>query len=265
MTQPVPCRRGLLVSVEGLNGVGKTHLTDRLVKRWSTGGPLRPLLLEEFSQRPSRTSRDLERDLGRDLLGALKHASSGDAFLRAGHPMTETLLLLAIKLHDYETCRSALQHGRLVLEGRSVHSVAVYQSLILHPDHDEDALGRARDLLDLAGRWRPLPDLTILVTDHVDAAVDRAERRDDRAYTDDEHRLHRRAAVLFDRLASEDPGRIAVLDRRTVDSERAVALMDGWVRERRGTPPCLVEPWSTAAEGLPCAQTCRLAALPEGA
>ncbi len=90
------CPRGQLLSIEGLSGVGKTHLTARLLARYVN--PERPVLLEEFSQRPQAA----RRDLGRDLLRALINAAGGDTFLRGGHPGAETLLLLAIKMFDFE-------------------------------------------------------------------------------------------------------------------------------------------------------------------
>ncbi|HEX2419219.1 MAG TPA: hypothetical protein VHJ83_14050 [Micromonosporaceae bacterium] len=41
------------------------------------------------------------------------------------------MLLLAIKMLDYEECVApALRRGQLALEGRSIHSTAVYQSLV---------------------------------------------------------------------------------------------------------------------------------------
>lgn len=257
-TRQILCRRGLLVSVEGLNGVGKTHLTAQLVRRWPTTGPDQPLLLEEFSQR----SGSAHPDLGVELLQALKQAAAGDALLRGGRPMTETMLLLAIKMHDYESSRAALGQGRLVLEGRSVHSVAVYQSLILHPGSDDEALQQARRILEQAAAWRPLPDLVILVTDVVQAALCRAELRDGRRFSDDELRLHRRAARLFHQLAADDPHRIAQLDRRTLSQEDAVTRMDSWIRDRQTLIPCAVEPWSLETTRVLCQQACRLALLP---
>jgi hypothetical protein len=65
---------------------------------------------------------------------------------------------------------------------RSIHSTAVYQSLIMNPD-DEAAFVLAGRILDSAARWRPLPDLTIVLTDDVDAAVGRAEARNGEAFT----------------------------------------------------------------------------------
>jgi dTMP kinase len=214
------CRRGLLVSVEGLSGVGKTYLTAILLDQLPA--TYRPLLIQEFSQRPDTSGPDL----GRDLLRALIDAADGDHFLRGGHPATETLLLLAIKMHDYEAhALPAVQRGQLVLEGRSIHSTAVYQSLITNPVDDEAAYRHAQAILTLAQRWRPLPDLTILLTDDVPTALERAERRDATTYSNEQRLLHHRAAVLFQRLADGDPKRIPVVDRRLLGPDEAVARM----------------------------------------
>lgn len=62
-----------------------------------------------------------------------------------------------------------------MIEGRSIHSVAVYQSLILHPDNDHAAGLLAQQILDTAARWRLLPDLTAVITDDTETAVKRAE------------------------------------------------------------------------------------------
>lgn len=246
-----PCRRGLLVSVEGITGVGKTYLTTLLRTPGTTG---RPVILDEFSQR----AKSDHSDLGRDLLRALIDAAAGDRFLRGGYPGAETLLLLAIKMHDYESCLPTLRHGDLVLEGRSLHTVAVYQSLITHPDNDPQTLTEARALLRLAQQWRPLPDLTILITDDVPTALDRAQQRDDRRYPPEQWRLHHRAAALFTQLADDDPTRTHILDRRTLDTRDAVRLMKTWIREHQANPPCLVQPWQT----VDCREHCRLAEDP---
>jgi dTMP kinase len=80
-------------------------------------------------------------------------------------------------MHDFEAALPALRAGRTVIEGRSLHSTAVYQSLIMKPD-DNDALLLAEQILGSASRWRPLPDLTIVITDDVDAHSSRPEALD---------------------------------------------------------------------------------------
>jgi dTMP kinase len=246
------CRRGLLVSVEGLSGVGKTHLNTMLLGRLPTA--YQPVLIQEFSQR----TRASGHDLGRDLLRALIDAAHGDHFLRGGYPSTETLLLLAIKMHDYEAhAIPALRRGRLVLEGRSIHSTAVYQSVITNPADDEAAYQHARAILALAERWRPLPDLTILLVDDVATALQRAERRDATAYTPEQWRLHGRAAVLFERLAEADPQRVPVVDRRLLGPDEAVAQMAELITS--ASTSCLPEPIAADDGSACCGSGCRLA------
>jgi dTMP kinase len=214
-----PQQRGLLVSAEGITGSGKTYLIQRMLAE-PEALKTRAVELEEFSRRPSHG------ELGHDILAALAGKAGGDRFLRGGRPATETLLLLAIKTYDYEAhCAPALRRGRLVFEGRSLHSIAVYQSLILYPGDDEKAFEEMRALLDLATQWRPLPDVTFLVMDDVNASIERAERRDRTIFSPQEKRFHYRAAELYDRLATDICARVDIIDRRMLNSADAIAVM----------------------------------------
>ncbi|MET7772102.1 hypothetical protein [Nocardia sp. NPDC005366] len=207
-----------LLSIEGINGVGKTYLTGLVVDQLTRDGEVPPVVLEEFSRRSTDT------DLGRRLLGTLVQASRSERFLRAGYPGSETLLLLAVKTHDYESVLELLAAGRTVIEGRSLHTTAVYQSLITHPD-DDNAHSFATTLLRHAALYRPLPDRTVLLTDDVEAAVHRAEVRNAETFTAEQWTLHRRAAALFERLAADDPDRFLVLDRREHDTTALTAAL----------------------------------------
>ncbi len=212
---------GRLISVEGISGAGKTTLTGPLAGLLRGQGQ-RVLSLEGFAQRAGAAGHDL----GRDILRALTGAAAGDPFLRGGHPATETLLLLAVKTYDYEHhCAPALRDGCLVIEGRSLHTTAVYQSLILCPGDDRQALTEAHAILKLAAHFRPLPDLTLLLADDVSACIGRLERRDQRRCPPGQRRLHHRADWLFTQLARADPTRVRVIDRRHADRDTAVGQM----------------------------------------
>ncbi|MFI2736653.1 thymidylate kinase [Streptomyces sp. NPDC018711] len=230
-----PDRRGVLVSFEGISGTGKSHLTGLVAPRLDA-----PLLVEEFSSRRTRA------DLGSRIISALAAAADGDRFLRGGFPASETLLLLAVQLHTWETIRTPLHTGRTVLEGRSLHSVAVYQAAALHPCDDTAALEQARALMREATAWRPAPDVTILLTDHVGAALGRAEQRDGRPISAAERAVHERCARLFTHLAAGDP-RVRLLDRAAQpDPQAAADLITAWVTTARP------QPWpSPALEGVP--------------
>jgi dTMP kinase len=222
--------RGRLISIEGLNGVGKTYLTARVVDATAARGQP-PLVVEEFSRRSDSGS-----DLGRRLLRILLTAAQGEPFLRAGFPKSETLLVLAIKMHDFETTLPALLTGRTVIEGRSIHSTAVYQALIMNPDDDAAAQTMAGQILDTAARWRPLPDLTIIITDDTETSIKRAETRDGISYTAEQRRLHHRAAALFEHLAGTEPEHVRVLDRRERDVDELVATITAWIESAPARP-----------------------------
>jgi dTMP kinase len=248
------CTRGLLVSVEGISGAGKTHLTRRVAATMPGG---QPLILEEFSARKAGSARD--DDLGRAILRGLSAASGGDVFLRGGAPRAETLLLTAIKTHDIDAVGPALADGRTVIEGRGPDSIAVYQAAILHPRSDLAAASAARQIVAFTAKWRPLPDLTILITDEPARAIARTRSRGDRYDPADQHLLHR-VARLYDRLAADAGDRIRVLDRRYLDENAAVTSMRQWILSAQQSPrPCRPASWLASAgigSSGPCA-TCR--------
>lgn len=237
------CTRGPLMSVEGITGVGKTYLTSRAVQGLA-GEPLR---LDGFSQRASENP-----GLGDALFRALREASAGDPFLRGGTPLAEALLLLAIKRYDLDTVICELSGGRAVIEGRSVDSTAVCQALLLHPDDPDAALQTATALLDLAASYRPLPDLTILLTDDVGEAVMRAQRRDQRLFTSEQVTFMREACALFEQVAATDPARYRVIDRRSVDEREAAELIRAWMHGAGTGLGCLREPWQGPGSRCMC-------------
>lgn len=228
------CTRGPLISAEGINGVGKTYLTKRAIETLDD----KPLMLDGFSQRANG-----HPGLGKALLRSLREASAGDPFLRGGAPIAEALILLAIKRHDLDAVVPELASGRAVVEGRSVDTTAVCQALLLHPDNPDAALQTATALLDLASSYRPLPDLTILVTDDAAQAVVRAQRRDQCVITTEQATFMRDAAALYERVAATYPTRYRVVDRRSVGEHEAAEQIRAWIHGARTDLGCLREPW----------------------
>jgi dTMP kinase len=239
-TQPGPCTRGPLVSVEGINGVGKTYLTNRAIAHLDD----KPALLEGLSERKSGQALD------KALLAALRQASGGDPFLRGGTPTAESLLLLAIKRHDLDTVIADLAAGRTVIEGRSTDTTAVCQGLLRHPGDPDAALATALDLLQFGAAWRPQPDLTILVTDDAHIAAERVYQRDRRTLTDDQRAFMHAARQLHEQLADHDRTRYRVIDRRLLDEHQAAEQIRTLLLQARDGLPCVREPWQRA--GAPC-------------
>lgn len=239
MTIPNPrhrCTRGPLISTEGIPGVGKTYLISHAVN----GPDGDPLILDGFSQRePGRL------DLGKALLRALRATSGNDPFLRGGAPASEALLLLAIKRHDLDIVRPALSAGRIVVEGRSIDTTAVCQAVQLHPGEQAAALDEAVALVRLAASFRPLPDLTILITDDPSAAIERAQQRDSRLYLPGQVAFLNQTSALHELLAATDPARYRVVDRRSASSGAAVRKIRAWIEQARHDLSCAREPWQS--------------------
>lgn len=230
--------RGHLISIEGLSGVGKTYLTHRVIEAATAAPGEPPLVVEEFSQRRD----DSDADLARRLLRTLVTAANGEHFLRAGFPKSETLLLLAIKMHDFEATLPHLLAGRTVIEGRSIHSTAVYQSLIMYANDNQAVAASVARILDTAVRWRPLPDLTIVITDDLEAAIRRAEARDGTTFTADQWAVHHQASRLFEDLATIDPEHVRLLDRRKHDANALVTTIGEWITTAPARPFDLLTP-----------------------
>ncbi|MEV4091080.1 thymidylate kinase [Streptosporangium saharense] len=199
------------MSVEGLNGVGKTHLVRQVA---AVLGPVCVPLAELPDAPPELLP-------GRVIAALRQH---GDLFLRTGMPRTETLLLMALQVHRHEQLGGA--GAGIVLEDRGPHTVALYQAAILAPDDDDEhTLRLAEAILTTIGAWRPLPDLTVLLRDDPARCLARFERRIGRSVHADERTLIGRVDRLYERFAAAHSQRISLLDRRDTDEPGLVAAI----------------------------------------
>lgn len=191
------------VSVEGVEGVGKSYLSGKLASRLQG----RCALLAELTDQTASS-------LPGKVIAAL--SSAGDPFLRTGHPLTETLALIALKVREREAFqRRPGGQPPLMLEDRGIDTVAVYQAIILAGTAASagqiDAV--MQRIYATAAHWRPLPEATLLLTDDVDACIGRFEARIGRAVPPADRALIGRAGDLYASLAASDPDRFTVIDR----------------------------------------------------
>jgi dTMP kinase len=190
------------ITLEGIEGVGKTHLAGLLGARLGSHA----LVLSEVT------------DQTETLIGQVITALSrvGDLWLRTGHPATETLALLALKVSEYESLQVGQDTGvEVVVEDRGVDSVALYQAAILADPHAsvEQVHTLAQRIYATAARWRPLPERTLLLVDDFDVCVARFEQRTGCAVSSADRVLMRRAAELYALQAALEPGRFCIVNR----------------------------------------------------
>jgi dTMP kinase len=198
---PAPRAAPLWVSIEGINGVGKTSAARAATAMLGA----RCVLLDELTD-----------SCGTALHGPVIAALTehGDPFLRTGHPVVETLALLALQVGKAERLAGRYLTGvEAVIEDRGVDSVAVYQAAILcspHPETSPELV--ARHVLSGFRRWRRNPDATILLTGDPEECARRFADRIGRALTPADLHLLEQIDTLYRMAAADDPGRYALLE-----------------------------------------------------
>jgi dTMP kinase len=181
-----------LITIEGLDGAGKSTLATALARELAFGGRTVELLREPGGVRVSERIRELVKDPGLEI-----------------SPQAEALLYAAARAQlVQERLRPLLDEGALVLLDRFVDSSLAYQ-------------GAGRDLgieqvraVNLLATGGLSPDRTLLL--RLAPAVGRA-RQQIRAETPDrlereDERFFATIAEAYDALARAEPERIRVLD-----------------------------------------------------
>jgi dTMP kinase len=217
--EPAP-PRPLWVSIEGVNGVGKTTVARSLA---TTLGE-RCLLLDELTDRSEET-------LPGRVTAAL--AAEGDVYLRTGHPVAETLALLALKVREIERLADRRLPGvDVILEDRGPDSVAVYQAAILAAHYgEEDPARLARYVLATARAWSRLPDATVWLTGDRAVCTDRFAARVGRTLEPRDLDVIHRAEELYRVLAAGEPDRYTVVDTTGLSPQESAEAVEQSVRD----------------------------------
>jgi dTMP kinase len=194
-------RRGLLITLEGLDGSGKTTQIKRLAA-WMEKRGLAPLL----TRQPGGTATG-------DRIRALLLDSRSTPLA----PMAEMALMFADRAQSIaEVIEPALAAGRTVLCDRFTDSTEAYQG-------GGRELGSAA-VLELhrliCGNLQP--DLTLLLLPSLEASLDRARRRNERVAAQsgaDENRFEQEKDAFYSRvwqkyreIAAREPERIVLIE-----------------------------------------------------
>jgi dTMP kinase len=184
--------RGKLITIEGIDGAGKSTLAGALVRELTAQGRRVELLREPGGVDVSERIRALVKD------PALTVA-----------PRAEALLYAAARAQlVQELLEPLLEQGTLILLDRFVDSSLAYQGAGRELGVEEVRLLNAFATAGLR------PDRTLLL--RIDSALGRA-RQDERAEEPDRleregERFFARIAAAYDELADEEPERIHAID-----------------------------------------------------
>ena len=183
---------GALITIEGLDGAGKSTLAQGLARELGARGTEVELLREPGGVEASERIRELVQDPGLEVL-----------------PRAEALLYAAARAQLVEELlRPLLERGVVVLVDRFVDSSLAYQGGArgLGVEHVADINAFATGGLQ--------PDLTLLL--RVDPGVGRSRQQ---GRSDEPDRLERedegffeRVAAAYEQIASTAPERVRVID-----------------------------------------------------
>ncbi len=210
--------RGLFITLEGVEGSGKSTQISHLAKVLTKAG-YRILQTRE----PGGTA----------TAEAIRHILLTASSKEPVTPQAEALLILAARSqHVTHLIEPALQNGTVVLCDRFSDSTLAYQGFARGLDLQwlKDANGVATDGL--------APDLTLVLD--LPISVGLARRRADRGQQNrldrEAERFHRKVRRGFLALAAEEPGRIKIVNANRPSQEVRDELAEivlGWIAKPR--------------------------------
>ncbi len=196
--------RGLLITLEGIDGSGKSSVSRLLA---------RDLVQAEPGRRFVFTAEPTNGEIGTILRAHLSQAAIWPEEVSKAKRMEELLLFMADHAdHLSKVIIPSIQDGSVVISDRYADSTAAYQGITLRgivPDPVEWIQSISRP-------WNVLPDLTIIFAIDPELALRRIESRTSAEHTFTEK--FERAGFLrdvdrnFRRIARMEPERFVLID-----------------------------------------------------
>ena len=192
---------GKLVVLEGIDGTGKSHIADRVVRH-----------LESREVSAIATSEPTEGAAGRLLKKVLSEGVD---------PYTELYLFMADRADHVQWMRARLREGNWVVCDRYAMSSAAYQGTYLEEQWETRGRDPVAWIMDQHRPWWTVPDLTVLIVDDIDRCLARVKERGPTSKFERRNYLERVQANYL-RIAETTDGVVVVDDPELPDIEAAV-------------------------------------------
>jgi len=192
--------RGILVAIEGIDGVGKTTQSIRLVERLKALGFNAVRFFEPTNETPE----------AQQIRRTLEHSSRKK-------PSDLVDLFLADRRHDVEThVMPALLEKKIVVMDRYFLSTAAYQS-------DSRPW---QEILEMNREFAPEPDINFIINWPADIAMTLIEKRDNglTAFENETALINVRGRYL--EMAREDSGNYVVVEKIADEEDVCDEILD---------------------------------------
>jgi dTMP kinase len=192
--------RGILVAIEGIDGVGKTTQSIRLVERLTALGLNAVRFFEPTHETPE----------AQQIRWALEHGSPKK-------PSDLVDLFLADRRHDVEAhIMPALLEQKIVVMDRYFLSTAAYQS-------DSRPW---QEILEMNREFAPEPDISFIINWPADIAMTLIEKRDDGLTTFENETALSDVRGRYLEMAREDAGNYVVVEKIADEEDVCDEILD---------------------------------------
>ena len=159
---------GKLISLEGISGTGKTTVLNKLETIFDKNSNV-VFLKEVFDE--------VHVGLGKKIFDSLYYTH--DRFFDMGVPYTETMLLLARLMYQYEcVINNAIYNGYTVITDRGIDSVIIAQAIMTQKKYNIDIVCFIDNLDSFLKKLIRYPDKTYVLFGCPNTSIKRAEMRD---------------------------------------------------------------------------------------
>lgn len=185
------------VTVEGVEGVGKSYYLERL-----RDDPQFFVILDD--------------DVDAEALEVLESLRTKDIFFRSKDPMKEfdgfskvDLIIIRDKV------KPMIKKGKIIVQDRGADTTCLYAALQLADQGKGELIALFKRLFEKRKALGLVSERVILLVDNVEKCIERAERRNNKKYTNEQKEFVRKVDEGFRRLAKEFPQRYIVIDLST--------------------------------------------------
>ena len=185
------------VTVEGVEGVGKSYYLEKL-----RDDPQFFVILDD--------------DVDAEALEVLESLRTKDIFFRSKDPMKEfdgfskvDLIIIRDKV------KPMIKKGKIIVQDRGADTTCLYAALQLADQGKGELIALFKRLFEKRKALGLVSERVILLVDNVEKCIERAERRNNKKYTNEQKEFVRKVDEGFRRLAKEFPQRYIVIDLST--------------------------------------------------
>ncbi len=149
--------RGKIIALEGIDGTGKSHVSQRVVEH-----------LEAREVSTIITSEPTEGAVGRLIKRVTEEGVD---------PYTELFLFMADRADHVQWMAARMREGNWIVCDRYAMSSAAYQGTYLEEEWETKGRDPVAWIMEMHRPWWIAPDLTVLIVDDIDRCLDRVGKR----------------------------------------------------------------------------------------